>query len=188
MADQYELLAKLDRWLAAQPRPATLAEVLQTGDGELLAAVVLKAFRAGARKAVTRRVEREELSGPSALHPPAGSAALRVFAGLARAWTLDQSEQLALLGVSSSADFAQLQKSPDGDLPISIIEKVVVLLEIFGAIGVLLPVSQRADAWMRSANRAPPFGGRSALELMLELDLAGMYAVRNYLRDELAGA
>lgn len=49
------LFAKLDAWLASQPSPPTLVDVIATKDGELFAAYTLRAFRAATAEAVWRR-------------------------------------------------------------------------------------------------------------------------------------
>ncbi|HET6587381.1 MAG TPA: antitoxin Xre/MbcA/ParS toxin-binding domain-containing protein, partial [Oleiagrimonas sp.] len=43
------------------------------------------------------------------------------------------------------------------------------------------PDENHADAWVRRANDALPFGGRSALERMLSGQVADLYEVRRYL-------
>jgi hypothetical protein len=48
----YELFDYLDRWIAAQPEPPGLKEVLATKDVELMGAYILRAFRLAAAEAV----------------------------------------------------------------------------------------------------------------------------------------
>lgn len=96
MANDDELLAKLERWLAGRPELPTIFDVIHTGDGELITAYVLKAFRSAARRAVVDRLEREQVIFPIDDAGIAG-AVLRVFDGLARAWALTELEQLTLL-------------------------------------------------------------------------------------------
>ena len=45
----------------------------------------------------------------------------------------------------------------------------------------LLPDNRAADEWVRRANEAPLFGGRSALDRMLSGNVADLYTVRQYL-------
>jgi len=56
------------------------------------------------------------------------------------------------------------------------IEKISYVLGIYKALRIMYPTEERANAWPAKPNRA--FGGRSALDLMLEGDLA---TVRRYL-------
>jgi len=54
-----EIFAKLDAWLAQQPTPPTLLEVLATRDIDLFAAFVLRGFRQATAEAAWRSVNRE---------------------------------------------------------------------------------------------------------------------------------
>ena len=45
----------------------------------------------------------------------------------------------------------------------------------------LLPVAERADEWIRKTNDAPFLAGRSALERMLDGQVADLFVVRQYL-------
>lgn len=72
-------------------------------------------------------------------------------------------------------------------VPIAVVERVAVLLDIFKAINVLLPVRARADEWIRRPSNGRLFGGRQPLERMIE-SLAGMRLVRQYLRAEIHSA
>ncbi|MCE0760976.1 MbcA/ParS/Xre antitoxin family protein [Marinobacter sp. G11] len=56
------------------------------------------------------------------------------------------------------------------------IEKISYVLGIYKALRIIYPTEERANAWPAKPNRA--FGGRSAVDLMLEGDLA---RVRRYL-------
>lgn len=60
MKSEEELLAALDRWIAAQPQAPGVEEVLASKDRELLAALVLREFRVAAAEAVaqTERAKR----------------------------------------------------------------------------------------------------------------------------------
>lgn len=187
MADESELLAKLERWLAEQDGAVTLADVQKTGDLELVAAFTLKKFRLAAKEVVIARIQHDEASVPQGANPRPLNVVLRVFDGLARAWSLDPSEQLILLGLSSSAELAELRQASAKDVPAEVIERLAIMLDIFGLIGTLLPIAAHADSWMRSPSRAPLFAGRSPLDLMLEEDLEGMRLVRRYLRGQIAG-
>lgn len=137
--------------------------------------------------AVAKRIKRGAVSPLTGLDAPAESTVLRIFDGLARAWALDLSERLALLGLGAPAELAELRQMPAADLPVEVVERIVCLLGIFGTINVLLPIHERADAWIRRPNSAALFGGRSALDLMLEQGLGGIHAVHAYLRGQLAG-
>jgi hypothetical protein len=52
---------------------------------------------------------------------------------------------------------------------------------------ILLPLKERADAWVRQPNAAPLFGGRSALDRMMGGQVADLYVVRHYLDAQRGG-
>ncbi|MGZ5131764.1 MAG: MbcA/ParS/Xre antitoxin family protein, partial [Caldimonas sp.] len=52
---------------------------------------------------------------------------------------------------------------------------------------ILFPVAERADEWVRKANTAPLFGGRSALDRMLAGQVSDLYVVRQYLDAQRGG-
>lgn len=113
----------------------------------------------------------------------AGSSSMRIFAGLARAWSLSHEEARSLLGLASVAELQKTMEAKQEALPREILERFALLLDIFEAINTLLPIPEQADAWVRKPNEGPPFGGRSALSVMK--DLAGLRIVRQYLQAQI---
>ena len=177
-----ELLAMLETWLAALGRKPTLDEIIDGGDSNLFAAYTLRLFRQAARNAVLDRLA----STARSLGHPAdelGNAVMRVFAGLARAWKLSSGEQAALLGLESLPDLEGAGGMSEQELPIGIIERVAMLLNIFEAINALLPEPSRADAGIRAANSHPLFAGRPAIAVMMT-GLDGLRQVQRYLLAE----
>ena len=114
------------------------------------------------------------------------NAVLRVFDSVAHRWALTDVEQIALLGLQTLTDLAELRKM-DADLPVEVVERVAILVDIFTAINTLLPVPARADAWMRANNRDAAFGGNSALAVMTRDGLEASRIVRAYLQAQVAG-
>lgn len=182
MKTEQELLARLDVWLAEQETTPTIFDVMTTGDGELFAAFVLNGFREAARAGVVGRLERESATTfvADTATATATGAIFRVFDGLSKVWRLSDAEQLRLLGLSDARELQDIRAMPLQLVPPNVIARVVILLDIFTAINTLLPQAPAADAWVRRANRAPSFGGRSALDLMLD-DMEGMQTVRSCL-------
>ena len=185
MANEDQLLAKLEAWLSTQPQAPAIFDVMATGDRELLAAFVLKGFRAAARQAVLDRVEGEGAAMFTPQLTDAAAPVIRVFEGLARAWSLDERERLVLLGLSQEADLEALRSASVDEIPIKIVERVAILLDTFKSINTLLPEPSRADAWIRAPNCASTFGGRSALDVMIGRGLEGLREVRAYLNAQI---
>jgi hypothetical protein len=110
----------------------------------------------------------------------AGEAAMRTFWRLAQAWGLSTAEQMALLGVGKTTLY-QWKQGRVGVLDRHVLERLSYLFGIYAALQVLLPVPERADAWIRKPNDAPFLGGASALERMLGGQVADLFVVRQYL-------
>lgn len=110
-----------------------------------------------------------------------GEAALRTFFNLAKTWKLSEQEQMKLLGLSSRSTLQAWKSGRVSKVSRDTIERISYLLGIFKAINILLPDAQRADEWMRRPNKAPIFGGRSALERMTTGNIGDLYVVRQYL-------
>ena len=113
--------------------------------------------------------------------------ALRAFFKIAELWRLDQQEQLALLGQTDPLQLAQWGEGKGPILSRDTLERISYVLGIFQAMNVLLPVKEQANAWIRKPNKAPIFGGKSALYRMTEGNVADLQTVRQYLDAEISG-
>ena len=118
--------------------------------------------------------------------PAAGAAAMRVFERLAEAWHLTRHEKLTLLGVNR-ATWYQWQQGRAVVLGAPLRLRLSTVFGIYGALQALLPVPARAHEWLRKPNRAPLFGGGTALARMLSGDSEDLKQVRAYLDAELQG-
>ena len=116
----------------------------------------------------------------------AAEAALRTFWRLADAWKLTVGEQLGLLGVGRTTLY-QWKQGKVGPLDRHVLERLSYLFGIYAALQILLPVPERANAWIRKPNAAPFLGGRSALDRMLAGQVADLFVVRQYLDAERGG-
>jgi Protein of unknown function (DUF2384) len=116
----------------------------------------------------------------------AGEAALRTFWHLADAWQLTSSEQLALLGVGRTTLY-QWKQGKVGPLDRHVLERLSYLFGIYAALQILLPLPERANAWIRKPNAAPFLGGGSALQRMLGGQVADLFVVRQYLDAQRGG-
>lgn len=116
----------------------------------------------------------------------AAGAALRTFFRMAEAWHLSVAEQTALLGVARTTLY-QWKQGKVAPLDRHLLERLSHLFGISAALQILLPVSERADAWVRKPNTAPLFGGHSALERMLGGQVSDLFVVRQYLDAQRGG-
>lgn len=110
-----------------------------------------------------------------------GSPALRTFFTLAQTWKLSEQEQMRLLGLGSRSTLHSWKSGRVSKVTRDTLERISYVLGIFKAINILLPDTRRADEWMRLPNKAPLFGGRSALDRMTTGNIGDLYVVRQYL-------
>ncbi len=113
--------------------------------------------------------------------------ALRTFFRIAEVWGLTNEEQMTLLGRPARSTFYRWKKGEPVVLPQDTLERISYLLGIYSALQVLLPDPGAADGWIRRANTAAPFGGRSALARMLGGSVADLFVVREYLDAQRGG-
>ncbi|HLQ89649.1 MAG TPA: MbcA/ParS/Xre antitoxin family protein [Xanthobacteraceae bacterium] len=123
------------------------------------------------------KLDRKGLSGP----------ALRAFFRIAELWGLGTEEQMTLLGVTARSTFFNWKKDNDAVLSKDTLERISYILGIYQALQTLLPNEGAADSWIKQANTALPFGGRSALERMLSGQVADLFVVRQYLDSQRGG-
>ena len=120
------------------------------------------------------------------ISPDVSAPALRTFFRLAQAWQLTEHEQMKLLGLRSTSTLYSWKAGRVAKVRRDTVERISYLLGIYHAINILLPDPKRADAWVRTPNAGPPFGGRSALDRMTAGNVGDLYVVRKYLDAELA--
>jgi hypothetical protein len=116
-------------------------------------------------------LDRRSLSGP----------ALRTFFRIAAARRLSAEEQKTLLGLTTRSTYSKWIKGEEAVLPKDTLERISYILGIYKALQILLPEPAAPDGWMRKANDAPTFAGKSALDRMLSGRVADLYVVRQYL-------
>lgn len=107
------------------------------------------------------------------------AVALKAFFHLAAEWGLRREEQVTLLGAPSQRTFYRWRAGKVAGLPRDTLERISVLVGIYKAINILLPVRERAAAWIKRPNKA--FGEESALDVMLKGQVDNLYYVRRYL-------
>lgn len=109
--------------------------------------------------------------------------ALRTVFNILEAWRIPVKDWGVLLGVSQptvhrwKSDPEAAGRANSRDL----LERLSYILGIYKALQILLPDPAAADSWVRRANRAPLFGGRTPLERILGGNVADLYEVRRWL-------
>ena len=126
-------------------------------------------------------------AAPDLTTAAAGAAALRTFFRIAQAWALTNDEQRQLLGCARSTFFEWKQGRLKRGLDHATLERLSHVFGIWSALQVLLPIPERANAWLRRPNTAPLFGGGTALERMLAGQVSDLFVVRQYLDAQRGG-
>jgi len=116
-------------------------------------------------------LDSQDLSGP----------ALRTFFRIAASWGLNEDEQMRLLGLESRSTLQSWKRGAVKHIGRDALERISYIIGIFGALQILLPNEEAADAWVRKSNKAPLFGGRSAIDRMASGNVADLFVVREYL-------
>lgn len=113
--------------------------------------------------------------------------ALRVFFRIANAWGLSNADQIQLLGTTRTRFFVWKCGGLRTGLDNGTLERLSLIFGIYSALLALLPIPERANAWIRKRNSAPLFGGESALKRMLGGQVSDLYVVRQYLDAQRGG-
>jgi uncharacterized protein (DUF2384 family) len=106
------------------------------------------------------------------------------FLALAEEWGLTTEQQITLLGNPGRSTFFKWKKD-GGQMSRDTEERVSNLLGIYKALQILFPDPERANQWIRRDNSF--FGGRSALDVMLDGHLSDIISVRAYLDAQRGG-
>ncbi len=127
-------------------------------------------------------------AAPADLRSPATAAkALAVFFRIAERWGLGAAQRQALLGVSRSVFYRWQSGAVSAALDAATAERLSYVFRIHAALQVLLPVRERADAWLRLPNSAPLFGGGTALDRMLGGRIGDLKEVADFLDAQRGG-
>lgn len=110
---------------------------------------------------------------------------MRAFFSMAKVWELNDAERLILLGQTDPNVIDAWAGDEGPDVSKDTLERISYILGIFNAINILLPRPELATAWMREPNKAPLFGGQSALDRMTAGNVSDLYVVREYLDGQL---
>jgi len=117
----------------------------------------------------------------------ASQKALRVFFRIAIAWGLSNADQITLLGTTRTRFLVWKGGGLRTGLDNGTLERLSLIFGIYSALLALLPIPERANAWIRKRNSAPLFGGESALKRMLGGQVSDLYVVRQYLDSQREG-
>ncbi len=106
---------------------------------------------------------------------------MRSFFQIASAWQLQNRDQMALLGWPAESTFFKYKAGDVGTLGYDMLIRISLLLGIYKDLHILYPDEALADRWVHLPNANALFGGRPALQLMVDDGIDGLYHVRRLL-------
>jgi len=107
---------------------------------------------------------------------------LKAFFNIAEKWQLNTVEQMSLLGFDNESTYFNWKKHPErANVSRDTMERISYVLGIYKDLEILFTDAASADTWVKAENKAPLFGGRSALAFMCQGKVSDLYKVRNYL-------
>ena len=112
-------------------------------------------------------------------------AMLRAVMQLFERWGLTAAQSRRLLGEPAQRTFERWRAGKVASIPHDTVFRLGVLLGIHKALRYMFALPERGYEWIRKPN--PVFGGRSALDKMLQGAPTDLAAVRSYLDAERGG-
>jgi hypothetical protein len=109
--------------------------------------------------------------------------ALKAFFNITCKWGLASEQESVLLGVPLSTLYRWKSKR-DGALTPDNLERISYVLGIYKALRILLPTEEAANKWVKKANSAYLFNGKSALDKFMKGHVIDLADVRRYLDAE----
>ena len=113
--------------------------------------------------------------------------ALAVFFRITQQWGLGPAEKQSLLGASRTVFYRWQAGQVTAPLDAATAERLSYVFRIYAALQVLLPIDERADAWIRQPNSSPLFGGGTALARMLGGRVGDLKDVADFLDAQRGG-
>ncbi len=107
--------------------------------------------------------------------------ALRGFFNICKEWGLNAAQEQTLIGASRTTYFAWKANNVRSALDGAVLERLSYIFRIYAALEILIPIPERATAWVKASNTAPLFGGGTALERMLGGKVGDLLVVADYL-------
>jgi uncharacterized protein (DUF2384 family) len=116
-----------------------------------------------------------------------GAAGLRGFFRIAELWRLNNEQQIRLLNVPESTFYSWKNNADRSRVSKDTLERISYILGIYKNLQVLLSDKDSAREWVSKPNKAPLFGGHSAIERMIGGNISDLYEVRRYLDTQVRG-
>lgn len=112
------------------------------------------------------------------------AVALKAFFKITHFWELTAEQERILLGIPLSTLYRWKKNKNDVLLSVDTLERISYILGIYKALHILLPTEKAANQWIKKANSAPLFNGKSALDKLMQGHVVDLADVRRYLDAE----
>ena len=119
------------------------------------------------------------VGGDTGITDEEGLAMAEASVNLFKLWGLTDNEACTLLGGISTATYNRWKRGEIGRLTVDQKTRLSILMGVHKALRILFIENARDYEWVKKPNRA--FGGRSALEIMLQGQIMDLFDVRFYL-------
>ena len=112
-------------------------------------------------------------------------AAVRTFLNITETWKLNVDVQRALLGFPSPSTYFKYKAGQVGPLAHDVLTRISLIIAIYKGLHTLYADEALADSWVNLPNSNPIFGGKTAISLMTEGGMDGLYQTRRLIDSRL---
>lgn len=112
-------------------------------------------------------------------------AAVRTFLNITETWKLNVDLQRALLGFPSPSTYFKYKAGQVGPLAHDVLTRISLIIGIYKGLHTLYTDAALADSWVNLPNSNPIFGGKTAISLMTEGGMDGLYQTRRLIDSRL---
>ncbi|MGR5064928.1 MbcA/ParS/Xre antitoxin family protein [Photobacterium sp. DNB22_13_2] len=108
----------------------------------------------------------------------AGNTVLPVVFNILDKWSCSQSQQMALLGLSSRSTLNKYRSHPESaKVSKDLLERMSYILNIHKCLRIMFTADESVYNWVQKPNNHPFFAGRSAMDIMCEGKVVDLYQV-----------
>lgn len=108
----------------------------------------------------------------------AGNTVLPVVFNILDKWACSQSQQMALLGLTSRSTLNKYRSHPESaKVSKDLLERMSYILNIHKCLRIMFTADESVYNWVQKPNSHPFFAGRSAMDIMCEGKVVDLFQV-----------